>query len=118
MTKKDVRSLYVYATENLNIRHDRWAKVGVSDDTDAEPTEKLRTIISKVHQTAIRSEEYRTLTLVHMTWKSSGQRILSPCATLICISPTVAVQSFWPSGSVIYNGKLRLVVVHGQQLPM
>ena len=60
-TKKDMRSLYIYATENVNIRHDTWAKIGVSDDTEAEPTEKLRTIISKTHQTAIWSEEYRTL---------------------------------------------------------
>ncbi len=61
MIKKDMRSFYVYATKNLNIRHDRWAKIGVSNDSDAEPTEKLRTIISKIHQTAIRSEKYPTL---------------------------------------------------------
>ena len=70
MIKKDMRSLYIYATENVNIRHDTWAKIGVSDDTDAEPTEKLRTIISKTHQTAIWSKKYHTLKIINSDNKS------------------------------------------------
>ena len=75
MIKKNMRSLYIYITKNLNIYHDKWVKIDINNDSNAELIEKFRTIIFKIHQTIIQSKKYYTFKIIDSDNKSFENNI-------------------------------------------
>ncbi len=57
LTELEKASLYRYAKENLNIRYDKWDKVGTDGEKETEVSEELRNIIQKVHDDARQFKE-------------------------------------------------------------
>ena len=60
----------IYITENLNIHHNKWVKIGINNYSNAKSIEKLRIIIFKIHQTTIWNEKYCTLKIIDFNDKN------------------------------------------------
>ena len=59
LTLLEQASLEKYASDHLDIRYDKWAKIGIDENASEEdPNEAIKGIIKEVHNAAKRKEKY------------------------------------------------------------